>query len=830
VADVTNDDGAGQQTELSWEAGREAKTMEQGLELADLALSRLGLKRQEWTDSVNLVSPWKYTNVPFGNDDQMLRVGVSSGGVVSVDRDPFTPGDRQMNVTLANVERSLSERIELAQRLLNQQRTATEAWVRRHEQAASNEALGRIVAPLVGAKLEQDDEVAFVLSPDLKRFPIASIASPMQAGAFSELGRIARDAWANPEHHLRKTMPSEVLKAVGTHVLMENSAQPGQTMANPVENQELIPERKSMSTNPYDPEKRESVYARFVVENGVSLDDDELERVYGNTVLPDFCIKFMQADRADGVTAEAVYEALNVRHLMGRGQDEREFLETLIRETGIEPVDAVSLSGKLQVLSAAHLKLNTMDHNEGLTSDQSAARDEIEERVRSLVADLKGMGEPTFRYDGRGPAVRLSFDSGISNSFASGWIVPLKDDAAGSLPPDFWQQYVPTSPQSELVDLLVQAGNDREVVAEKVERLVTLAAQHTKMAEELSEVDADLANDDGFVAVKEDLRDQMRGIANELVGVKGVEFGMDARFSTVALELESGRKNRMSGGWFVPVQDALETVEQGFWRDLAPEAEAADDDRFVVLSITNTDNAAFVDVGREFEMARIIKEAAASVASMSEIGDINAPLRDINGNKVGKFECTETLPEGELEHGAARLVIKTGTIPSEGDGILRDSADRAEVARILREAAHKVGNGDHDFSLRDANGNVVGKFEFRESPSLEKDGVIDMSEALMSGRVYLAEEGYSGIADGEYRYVVTTEDFEPGYGQGEGEVWLVNAKGETAPGYEDPQTVREVLFGDLGRDHKSDLIAVVEGRMAFEDFERKMSGDSPELG
>lgn len=104
-----------------------------------------------------------------------------------------------------------------------------------------------------------------------------------------------------------------------------------------------------------------------------------------------------------------------------------------------------------------------------------------------------------------------------------------------------------------------------------------------------------------------------------------------------------------------------------------------------------------------------------------------------------------------------------------------------------------------------------------------------MNESMNSGRVYLAEDGWSGIADGEYRFIVTAPDFEPGYGQGEGDVWLVNAKGEIADGYESPQSVRETLFRELNRDEKSDLRAVVEGRVPFEEYERRFSDDDPEL-
>lgn len=68
----------------------------------------------------------------------------------------------------------------------------------------------------------------------------------------------------------------------------------------------------------------------------------------------------------------------------------------------------------------------------------------------------------------------------------------------------------------------------------------------------------------------------------------------------------------------------------------------------------------------------------------------------------------------------------------------------------------------------DINGNQVGQFNWIKPPSFEQDGHIDISEAIKAGRIYMADDGYNGIADGEYRFVVTTEGFEPNYGQGEG--------------------------------------------------------------
>jgi hypothetical protein len=590
-------------------------------------------------------------------------------------------------------------------------------------------------------------------------------------------------------------------------------------------------ERRIASTNPYEPKHREPMYARFVLENGADLSDEELERIYGTVALPDFCIKFMQAERADGVTAASIYDALDVRHHMGRGQDEREFLDLLIREARLAPGDAELLTDQLQTLTAAHLKLNIIEHNEGeLTGDQQAARDGIEERVRSLVSGVQGIDDVTFAYDGRGPTVRLALESRASNSFTGGWIVPLKDDAAGNLPDDFWQQYVPETPQSELVGRLVEAGNDRQAVAEQVGRLFELAAQHTKMAVELSEVDGDLAQDEGFQAVKEDLREQVRALASEIKGVGRVEFGMDPRYATVVLELESGRKNRMSGGWGVsPSEAEVDAVEEGFWRELVPEVDDEHDSggSYLVLSITNTSNAVFVDLGRDQEIARILREASVRIAGLAKMSEAEFPLRDVNGNRVGEA-FVAAMPAAEPDHGQAALTVQVADVEAGDDplGAVRDAA------AVVRQASEKIASGEHQFSLRDRNGNTVGQFEFRAEPSLVKDGLIDMNQALSEDRVYLAEGGYSGIAEEEYRYVVTAGDFEPGYGQGAGDVWLVNAKGEVAPGYEDgPQTVEEKLFRELKRDERSDLVAVAEGRSSFEDFEQKIAGDDdPQLG
>ena len=378
--------------------------------------------------------------------------------------------------------------------------------------------------------------------------------------------------------------------------------------------------------------------------------------------------------------------------------------------------------------------------------------------------------------------------------------------------------------QREFVDRVAEEGKiTRDLAVIVTDKLGELSAMHLKLAEIDLNVGLTEPQTAAQEAIEKEIRDGVRGIP----GMKDAAFLYDPRGTTVGVQFESGAYNSFNGSWKVPLADgALKALDADFWEKYVPKpalAEVESDGGYVVLTISNTDNAAFADVGRDQEVARIIDEAADTIGAKAGIRDAEFGLRDTNGNKVGKVEYTATVPTGEPDEGTVRLSVKTGNAAFEDDA-------PDEVARILREAAGKVRDGEHIFALRDANGNTVGKFEFREEPSLDKDGVIDMSEALNSGRVYLGEDGFSGIADGEYRYVVTTPDFEPGYGQGEGEVWLVNAKGEIASGYEEPQSVREVLFRELKSDEKSDLRAVAEGRVSFDDFERRFSGEEPELG
>lgn len=594
--------------ETKWRLGRESKTMDDGKELAGLVLARQGLSASEWVPSQSAPN-WSYADVRVGVDGK-VRLGVSDGGVVQVNGDPFTPfGDkpgegRQLHVTLIAVEESLKAAVE-----------AILALQAREQAAAVHEAK-------VEPQSERLDAYSF---PPGYRQEAEIMYRRLRGAGFSPDWKFGDD------HSASITLPAREMAGL-TELQRSNPA----TWGN-------APDVKA------------------------ALDANRIET------------EALQAEVAERTAALSA--------------EQREWVEVLHYETGLDARSCLELNDRLVDLTAKHLKLCNMGLHPGLSGPQELARTHIESQVREVLDGLKGVQGAKFLYDPRGTTVGIVFENQARNSsLASMCRVPVPAGAVSSLQGDWWHEHVP------------------------------------------------------------------------------------------------------------------------------------DVDGYLVLSIENTSNAAFVDMGPEVEIGRIVGAAAEELLKRGSVPDSDGfRLRDVNGNKVGEAAFSAAAPAGEVASGTVRLSVRVA-----GSGLDGEIVDG--LASTLREAARKIEDGERVFALRDGNGNLVGKFEFREEPSLEKSGVIDMDEALNSGRVYLADDGFSGIADGEYRYVVTTSGFEPGYGQGEGDVWLVNAKGEIASGYEEPQSVREVLFRELNHDEKSDLRAVVEGRVPFEEFERRLSGEEPKLG
>ena len=117
----------------------------------------------------------------------------------------------------------------------------------------------------------------------------------------------------------------------------------------------------------------------------------------------------------------------------------------------------------------------------------------------------------------------------------------------------------------------------------------------------------------------------------------------------------------------------------------------------VVLTIDDTSTAAFEDIGRTQEAARIVRDAAASIAQGWNGKAFD--LEDTNGNKVGTFEAVEGDTRPYLPEGGIRLEMPRGPdLPSA----LRMVADKLQT---LAAAGTKI--------IRDAIGNAIASLTIR---------------------------------------------------------------------------------------------------------------------
>lgn len=261
----------------------------------------------------------------------------------------------------------------------------------------------------------------------------------------------------------------------------------------------------------------------------------------------------------------------------------------------------------------------------------------------------------------------------------------------------------------------------------------------------------------------------------------------------------------------------MSTLLGSDWLSQLDQSSAPSNEGFLVVEINNTANAAFVDVGREQEIGRIVASAA-DILTEHGVQGLDKLLFDTNGNSVGVVLNTDQPPAGDPAAGSVRLVLDLGNNENSSD----------HIATIVRDAAVKLALGKREFPLQDINGNTLGQAQRTDDLSRVVDGKVNLESELRSGNVYKADDGFSGIANGEYRFVVP--DAEVGYGQVILPVFLVNAKGEVAPDYETPQDIHENLFTVLSSEEKKNLIKALAGEISFEEFERHYSGDEPELG
>jgi hypothetical protein len=152
--------------------------------------------------------------------------------------------------------------------------------------------------------------------------------------------------------------------------------------------------------------------------------------------------------------------------------------------------------------------------------------------------------------------------------------------------------------------------------------------------------------------------------------------------------------------------------------------------------------------------------------------------------------------------------------------------DIPEISRLLKHVAERVRAGDTVFPILDANDNEIGRYDFNPRALLTDWDTIDMFVAHEQNRLFLAD----GIQKGEYRYVIL---HDPSYTDLEGKahepyVWLVNAAGEKAPGYEVCIQVAPSSFKPLPQAHLDSILKQFEVPffMSVHEARFNVSGDT----
>lgn len=198
-------------------AGNQARTMDQGKVLLDDALKMIGATHTDWEACADLISPWEYCRVKFGEAGPEVSVGVSAGGVVSVEGDPFTPDDRRLNVefepVVASLQASRDRHLEYAKEGALKRRSPksfapTGEMINAAEDMLLAEAAVKVIAPVVDAyqrriladgQWKDPDNGQVILDPNLSYH--------MADGDFAEFDRRCHEAreraglWvANAEH------------------------------------------------------------------------------------------------------------------------------------------------------------------------------------------------------------------------------------------------------------------------------------------------------------------------------------------------------------------------------------------------------------------------------------------------------------------------------------------------------------------------------------------------------------------------------------------------------------------------------------------------------
>ncbi|WP_240533954.1 hypothetical protein [Aeromonas veronii] len=129
---------------------------------------------------------------------------------------------------------------------------------------------------------------------------------------------------------------------------------------------------------------------------------------------------------------------------------------------------------------------------------------------------------------------------------------------------------------------------------------------------------------------------------------------------------------------------------------------------FVLVTLENTQTAAFADIGRNSEIKRILLEAAERVW-VDGVG-AGFALHDANGNAVGRVERVDSVPREPVEVSSGANGRVRVELDLRRDAFQGEAGPNAQIAASITTAAEKIAaaGAEGGFLLNAPDGDVLG--------------------------------------------------------------------------------------------------------------------------
>lgn len=196
-------------------------------------------------------------------------------------------------------------------------------------------------------------------------------------------------------------------------------------------------------------------------------------------------------------------------------------------------------------------------------------------------------------------------------------------------------------------------------------------------------------------------------------GVSAVRVGDEARLLAEIPEGAWEDKNCSGWGW----------MAKGHLPEPGAENRLAG---FVLVTLENTQTAAFADIGRNSEIKRILLEAAERVW-VDGVG-AGFALHDANGNAVGRVERVDSVPREPVEVSSGANGRVRVELDLRRDAFQGEAGPNAQIAASITTAAEKIAaaGAEGGFLLNAPDGDVLGGVCVNRLP----DGVLEAEKRL----------------------------------------------------------------------------------------------------